>query len=253
MANISTTSLWIQYYRPKSESKLRLFCFPYAGGSASVFRAWSDLLPPEIEICPVQLPGRENRLQESLFTHMVPLVGALGQALLPYLDRPYAFFGHSMGALLCFELTRYLGQMNVPDPLRLFVSGHRAPQLTDHSQPIHDLPESAFLEELRRLKGTPDEVLQNTELLNLVIPALRADFAVCETYRYAPAKPLLCPISALGGLEDEEVPRGDLAAWREQTRGSFTLRFFVGNHFFIHTARNSLLHAVLRDLFVYLR
>ena len=142
---------------------------------------------------------------------------------------PYAFFGHSMGSLISFELVRYLRREgHDPGPVRLFVSGHRAPQLPDPDPPTHHLAEPEFIEELRRLKGTPEEVLQNAELLRLMLPLLRADFALCETYIYRPEKPLTCPITAFGGLQDDEVPRETLAAWHEQTYNSFKLRFFVG-------------------------
>src|SRR5205814_4666171 len=193
MMNTPTVDSWIQYYQSKPQACLRLFCFPYAGGGASIFRTWSENLPPEIEACPIQLPGRESRLLEAPFSQLFSLIEPVAQALLPYLDMPCAFFGHSMGALVSFELARYLRRQHGLSPVHLFVSGRRAPQLSDPDPPIHPLPEAEFLEELRSLKGTPEEVLQNTELLQLLLPLLRADFAVCETYAYAPETPLLCP------------------------------------------------------------
>lgn len=217
-----------------------------------MFRTWSELLPPEVEVCPVQLPGREGRLQEQPFNRMSALVENAARALLPYLDRPYAFFGHSMGALLSFELARHLRRMCVRSPSHLFVSGCRAPQLPRQSASIHDLPEDAFLEELRRLNGTPEEVLQNDELLRLLLPTLRADFAICEHYVYAQEEPLSFPLTAFGGLQDSDVPRGDLVAWHEHTRSTFNVRFFAGNHFFLRPARNSLLQALLQDISTYL-
>jgi medium-chain acyl-[acyl-carrier-protein] hydrolase len=247
-----TVDPWIQFWQPKPQAQLRLFCFPYAGGGASIFRTWSETLPPQIEICPVQLPGRESRLLEAPFSQLFSLIEPLAQALLPYLDMPCAFFGHSMGALISFELVRYLRQQHGLSPVHLFVSARRAPQLIAPDPPIHHLPEPQFVEELRRLKGTPEEVLQTAELLQLLIPFLRADFAMCETYLYTPEEPLACPISVFGGLQDDEVSRDMLTAWREQTRGSFKLRFFVGDHFFLHAARASLFQALLQDLFNYL-
>lgn len=249
MTNTSTVNLWLQYWRPSRRARLRLFCFPYAGGGASIFRTWSELLPPEIEVYPVQLPGRESRLHETAFSELLSLISPLAQALLPYLDMPYAFFGHSMGSLISFELARYLRrERHHPGPIHVFVSGHRAPQLPDPDPPTHHLPEPEFIEELRRLRGTPEEVLQSAELLHLMLPLLRADFALCETYLYHPEKPLTCPITAFGGLQDDEVPRETLAAWREQTCNSFKLRFFVGDHFFLHKEQLSLLQALSLDL-----
>jgi medium-chain acyl-[acyl-carrier-protein] hydrolase len=240
---------WFQHWQAKPQARVRLFCFPYAGGGASIFRTWAEHLPPEIAVCPVQLPGRESRLLEEAHPEISSLVDELAQALLPYLDLPYAFFGHSMGALIGFELTRYLCRKNYsPGPLHLFVSAHRAPQILDPDQPTHNLPEPAFIEELRRLKGTPEEIMADTELLHLVLPLLRADFALCETYHYVPERPLSCPITALGGLQDEEVPRNMLAAWKVQTRKAFKLRFFAGDHFFLHKERAALLHVLALDL-----
>ncbi len=242
-------SPWIQYWQPKFETRLRLFCFPYAGGSAAIFRLWPELLPPQIEVWPVQLPGRERRISEQPFEHLDPLIDALMEALLSYLDEPYAFFGHSMGALISFELTRALRKTgSTAGPMRLCVSGHRAPQLPDTLPPVHNLPEHRFIEELQRLKGTPEEVLQHPELLQLLFPLLRADFAVCETYTYTHQAPLTCPISAFGGLRDGEVPCESIVAWCDQTRGPFNVHFFDGGHFFLREQQASLLRILAHDL-----
>lgn len=243
-----TVDSWVTCPMPNPQAWLRLFCFPYAGGGASNFLTWSDDLPPDIEVCPIQLPGRENRLRKMPFTRLPPLVQALVQALLPYLDTPFAFFGHSMGALIGFELARQLRRQYGLGPVHLFVSGHRAPQIPNPRPLIHQLPESAFVEELRRFDGTPELVLQNTEVMEVFLPILRADFSICETYIYSPEDPLECPISAFGGLQDLLVSRHDLEAWRDQTLGSFTLRMFPGGHFFLHNARALLLRAVSQDL-----
>jgi medium-chain acyl-[acyl-carrier-protein] hydrolase len=246
---------WLRNWHDRPYAGIRLFCFPYAGGGASIFHSWSGHLPRSIEVCPVQLPGREDRLGERAFSNMAALLDALVPVLLPYLDMPYAFFGHSMGALISFEVTRYLyriGQRN--KPLHLFVSGHRAPQLPDTDPPTYELPEPEFIEKLRHLKGTPEAVLQNTELLHLLLPLLRADFALCETYSYTHEKPLECGLSAFGGLQDSDVSREALEAWRKQTSGQFKMRFFEGGHFFLHqeNARFSLLKALSFDLLSYL-
>jgi medium-chain acyl-[acyl-carrier-protein] hydrolase len=150
----------------------------------------------------------------------------------PHSQLPYAFFGHSMGSLVAFELAREMRRRGLPGPELLMVSGHRAPQRPDPEPPIHGLPEHEFLEEIRQLNGTPEAVLKNPELLQLVIPVLRADFEVCETYAYEEETPLACPIAAFGGTEDADVPREDVAAWSHQTTGPFTLRMFPGGHFY---------------------
>jgi medium-chain acyl-[acyl-carrier-protein] hydrolase len=179
---------------------------------------------------------------------MDPLVKALARAIRPYLDRPFAFFGHSLGAKIGFELARRLRAPGASGPVYLFFSGSNAPQMTDSDPPIHTLPDAEFLETLRRFNGTPEALLQNEELLQLFLPTLRADIALHETYRYVPGEPFDCPISAFGGREDDEVSRDGLAAWHAQTRGAFTLRMFPGDHFFLRSARTLLLEAVFRDL-----
>lgn len=252
--NATDTHLWFQHWQRKPQTLVRLFCFPYAGGGASIFHQWAENFPSEIEVCPVQLPGRENRLLEQPFTQFPPLVSCLAQVLRPYLDTPYAFFGHSMGALISFELARYLRREGQAGNLvHLFVSGHRAPQEPDQDPPTYHLPEPEFLEELRRLKGTPEEVLQNPELLHLLLPLLRADFSLCETYCYIYERPLSCPISAFGGLQDAEVPTATVPSWQKQTGGSFRLRFFAGDHFFLHREQAALIHAISLDLFKHLK
>lgn len=185
---------------------------------------------------------------ESPFTHLEPVVKNLASALLPYLDKPFAFFGHSMGALISFELTRLLRRDDQLSPVHLFISGRRAPQLPDSDSPIHDLPESAFLEELRHLNGTPPEVLENAELMQLFLPMLRADFSVVETYAYTPEPPLNCPITVFGGLQDSKASCDELEAWREQTKASFVLQMFPGDHFFLHSAQPLLLQSLSQKL-----
>lgn len=239
---------WIPSFRPNPQARLRLFCFPYAGGGASAFHGWSNALPRGIQVCPVQLPGHENRLREPYFTRLMPLVQAVAQALTPYLDMPFAFFGHSLGALVSFELARQLGAERKLEPACLFVSGHAAPQIPDLHPPVHQLPDAGFLEQLRNFNGTPREVLQNSELMQILLPILRADFAMNETYVYPPGKALRCPISAFGGLQDPLANREELTAWREQTCGPFKLRIFLGGHFFLHSARMLVLRAIAEDL-----
>ncbi|MFN7945823.1 MAG: thioesterase domain-containing protein [Blastocatellia bacterium] len=239
---------WIDAARLTDRAGLRLFCFPWSGAGASVYYKWASVFPPGIELCPVQLPGRESRLTEPAFQHLEPLVEAAGNALLPYLNRPFAFFGHSMGALIGFELARWLRRHQHPGPVHLLVSGHNAPQFPGDYAPIHALPEPEFIAELRRLNGTPDEVLNHAELRDLIVPVLRSDFSVCETYNYTAEAPLSCPISAFGGLQDVDVSRAKLEAWREQTTGAFSMRLFPGDHFYLLTARHHLLRALALEL-----
>jgi medium-chain acyl-[acyl-carrier-protein] hydrolase len=224
---------WISRGKPRPKTRLRLFCFPYAGAGSLIFRTWPDGLPADVEVCPVQFPGRGTRLTERPFTQLAPLVELLAQALAPFLDKPFAFFGHSLGALVSFELARRVRRQYGLHPARLFVSAGRAPQIPHRAAPIHGLPEREFLAELRRLNGTPGDLLDHEEFMAIMLPLLRADFAVYETYVYSTEPPLSCPISAFGGMQDQRVNESELEAWRAQTDASFSLRMFPGDHFFL--------------------
>jgi medium-chain acyl-[acyl-carrier-protein] hydrolase len=247
-SSISTSTPWIAHGKPNPYADLRLFCFPYAGGSALVYRQWQNVLPATIEVCPVQLPGRGARLHEPLFTSLGPLVEAIARALFPYDDKPFAFFGHSMGALISFELARLLKQAGHRGPQGLFVSGRRAPHVPCREPPLFDLPDAEFFQELGRLNGTPREVLEHPELMQLMLPLLRADFSVAENYDYAAGAPLDCPITVFGGLQDGYTNRDDLSGWREHTSAPCTVRMFTGDHFFINTAQPLLLRVLSMEL-----
>lgn len=249
MNTILKSTVWVKKYTQlDSQAELRLFCLPYAGGSSQIYRDWMNHLSRKIELCPIELPGRGSRLNEAPITDLSTLVQEIALGIHHYLDRPFAFFGHSMGALLSFELTRLLRQQGYPSPAHLFVSGYRAPQLKSDSTLIHNLPEPEFTEEIRQLGGTPEAVLANAELRELVFPALRADFAAIETYRYRPCTSLVCPITVFGGLQDRGVDVADLEAWRQHTTGKFGLQMFSGNHFFLHQVQPSILQAIDRQL-----
>lgn len=239
---------WVSIRVPRSNNSIRLFCFPYAGGSSMIYRNWSSILPENYEVCSIRLPGRESRMMESPFTSLDPLIDSLTDAIIPYLDKPFVFFGHSMGAKIAFELARSLRKKAGLEPLHLFVSGSPAPQIPRTRKNIFDLPEADFIEELRLLDGTPKEVLQHPELMQLIMPILRADFELVQTYSYKPGLRLRCPITAFGGTQDHEVNRESLEAWSKESAGPFSLRMVAGNHFFINTARFQLLSLVAQEL-----
>lgn len=239
---------WLARSKEMPDAQLRLFCFPYAGGTAASFRLWQEALPRSIQLSAVQPPGRGDRLSEPPFRHLPEMIQALGPALLPFFNKPFAFFGHSMGALIIFELTRWLRSTDNPMPVHLFVSGRHAPHLPNDEPSIHDLPEPEFIERLRQLDGTPQEVLSHPELMQIMIPLLRADFSVCGTYEYQSEAPLNCPLTVFGGLEDVEVPREKLEPWRVHTSSSFSLQMFPGSHFFIHSAKDDLVRAISTKL-----
>lgn len=244
--------LWFPYYRPKPQARLRLFCIHYAGGGASVFRSWPELMPDQIDICALQLPGHESRLSEDLITNFPQLIETLLPVFLPYLDMPYAFFGHSMGASISFELARALNQSGQKPPAHLFVSGRRGAQVERREPLTHNLPDPEFIEKLRDLEGTPEEVLQHKELLEFLLPVIRADFTLSETYTYHSQELLSCPLSAYGGLQDKDVTRADLAAWQLETSGPFVQRMFPGHHFFLNSARGNLLQILSQELLAHL-
>lgn len=228
---------------------MRLYCFPYSGASASIYYPWLDILPNCIEICPVQLPGRGNRISEAPFTSLPALLNALETGLDPtFSDKPFAFFGHSMGALIGFELARRLEARYRTSPVYLFVSGHSAPQLPDESEPMYVLENGEFIEKLRSLNGTSEEILQDPELLELVLPILRADFELSETYNFIEGSPLECPICACGGLQDKFLDRDGLEAWKVHTTQKFSVRMFQGDHFYLNHNRIYLLQVIAQEL-----
>jgi len=207
------------------------------------------VLPSEIDVCAVQLPGRGSRFRETPFCRVSAPVPALAEGLVPVLDRPFALFGHSMGAVIAFELARELRRRGKAAPALLVVSGHQGPRRPDKEPPFSHLPDAEFLEEVRRrYDGIPPEVLAEEELLQLLLPVLRADIQVLETYVRAEEPPLDCPVSAFGGEGDPHVSVEDLEAWREETRGAVRVTTFPGGHFFVETARTEVLRTLGKDL-----
>lgn len=252
MSHENTQRSWIHAAAPRPRARLRLFCFPHAGGGASSYHAWGAQLAPDIELCAVRLPGREGRLAEPPPRSMQQLVALLSDGLAPSLDRGFALFGHSLGATVAFELARSLRRHARPTPVHLFVSGCAAPHLRAAREAgtpaLHALPDDVLIAGLRQLGGVPSEIMAVPELLSVVLPTLRADLELDETYVHRAERPLDCPITAFGGLEDETVARDQLEAWRDQTRARFALHLLPGNHFFLHTGPGSILAAMTRDL-----
>lgn len=237
---------WLMH-RLNPNARLRLFCLPYAGGGASIYRAWPAGLPAEIEVCSVQLPGRENRLMEPPFSRMDPLVEALAEALAGALDRPFALFGHSMGALIAYELAKLLRRKHRMAPQHLFLSACHAPEIPDAKR-WHDLGEQALMAELRQVPGFPAAVLEHAGLMQLVLPAIRADAAVTETYVYRPAEPLDVPFSVFASEQDELIPRPAVDPWRGHTRAAFELYLIEGHHLYIQDQAPRMMRVILDKL-----
>jgi surfactin synthase thioesterase subunit len=212
---------------------VRLFCLPFAGGGASTFHGWARVFPADVEIRAVQLPGREARMAEPRITDALALAGRVADAVEWQLDRPYALFGYSMGALLAFEAARELRRRSFPAPLRLFVAAFRAPQLPASFPPLGRLPPELLLQAVRERYQPPEEALSVPELRDLLLPVLRDDIALIDDYTYHDEAPLDCDIDAYAGERDHSVPPDAVAKWREQTTGAFSLTLFAGGHFFL--------------------
>ncbi len=240
-----STNPWIAPRRPKPEADVRLFCFPFAGGGASTYRDWQSALGPRIDVYPVQLPGREDRLKERPEGSMRVLASRLADALKPLFRGRFAFFGHSMGALIQYELTRELERRGADLPFLIMPSARRAPHIALQSEPIHHLSDEAFIKRLNdRYQAIPEAVLAEPELMAIFIPMLKADFQMLETYRHEDAAALRAPISAFAGARDAGETPALVWKWRELTAGPFKLDVIDGGHFFLSESRAALLPAV---------
>jgi medium-chain acyl-[acyl-carrier-protein] hydrolase len=220
-------------FNPAQGTSCRLFCFPYGGGGASVYQPWARKFVSTIQLCPIQLPGRENRHTESPITQFHLLISTLVEVLKPLLDVPFAFYGHSLGALSAFETTRELTRRGMPNPTQLFISGCRAPQLTQ-APPMRSTSDDDFLTAVEQLYGElPSAIRSDPEMLPFFLRVLRADFDLLESYRYVPEEPLAIPMHVFGGMDDTHVQESQLEAWRIHAADQFSLRMYAGDHFFI--------------------
>jgi surfactin synthase thioesterase subunit len=236
---------------PDAAVATRLFCFPYAGAGASVFRKWQSMLAPEVAVLPVQLPGRSTRLAERPRTRLCGLAGEIAEALAPSLDAPYALFGYSLGALVAFEFARELRRRGAPTPGHFFACARRAPCLPETDGHVHDLPDAAFVSAVgARYEAIPPEVAAEAELMALLLPALRADFEMLETYVYRDEPPLDCPITAIAGIDDPRATAPEVEAWERETRAAFSVRRFPGGHFFFRDRESVVAELVRSELAV---
>lgn len=239
---------WLWSGSPR-DGDLRLFCVPCAGHGASMYRTWADGLPPEIEVWALQPPGRENRLEEAPFADVTALVRDAATALEALLDnRPFAIVGHSMGALIGFELARELRRKGRPQPCRLFLSGRSAPQAGVTGPRRHDLPDALFLRSVQQLNTALAQDDEYLDAIRFMLPTLRADFTMCECYTYVEEPALPCDLSVWGGEADMEAGIVQLAGWREHTTGHFALRMFPGDHFFLMAQKKAVLRVLAEEL-----
>lgn len=228
---------------------MKLLCLPYSGASAMVYSRWRRTLPQWLRVRPLELPGRGARFGEPLQTDMHVLARQLAKELIPAVRQPYVLFGHSLGALLAFELAHALRELGCPPPLMLFASGTAAPTRREDYEKGYAQAKSdtELIAELRELQGTPEEVLASRELMSLTLPILRADFLMCGRYHYRQPPRLALPIHVLGGTRDRSSLE-QLQAWAAETASDFSLDMFEGGHFFIHEHESRVLQVITERL-----
>lgn len=251
---VEDPDLWLTSPRPVDDPVYRLFCFPYAGGSAAIYKPWPELLTASVEVQAVQLPGRSGRMEETPVDDIEQVLEALLFAIEPFTDLPFAFYGHSMGALLAFEVTKRLWAEHRVGPTHLFVAARRAPHQPSRNQTLHEQPTEKVVSFLRSLRAVPAEVLDHAELMELLLPALRADLKLDGLYEYAPGAGVSCPVIAFGGQDDEYVLDDEIAGWSMHAGGGFELVTLPGDHFFVDqpTGRRLLLERIRKEIGSYL-
>lgn len=247
MPQTAVDDVWIRRFHPGPSHSTTLVCFPHAGGSASYFRPLSQALKSSLQVLAVQYPGRQDRLHHERLTSIGDFADEVFTALAPLLHRPLAFFGHSMGAMIAFEVARRMKERRDTAPATLFVSGRRAPS-RHREESLHLLDDAGLVEELRGMSGTDAQILDNPEVLRMVLPPMRSDYTAVETYRYQPGPKLDCPIVALVGDEDERVDRDEVQAWSEHTNGPFALHTFAGGHFYLTEHQSAVVDIITRQL-----
>ncbi|MBK3562588.1 thioesterase II family protein [Streptomyces sp. MBT62] len=228
------------------ESSHRLICFPHAGAGATAYADWVRLLPPDMELVAVQLPGRQNRIAEEPFTEVGPLVNVLTHALRPVLGGSFSFFGHSAGASLAYEVTKALRAQGRPGPARLFLSAQPAPDATGIRR-LHELPEEEFHAEVLGLGGIDPEIAEDEYVMDSLLSVLRADFTLWERHRTTPDSPLDCPITALAGESDPRAPKDAVEAWRRFTNAEFDAHYYPGGHFYFLDASAEMVSLIARQ------
>lgn len=226
---------WITPVKADGTTKLRLFCFPFAGGVSSYFNAWQPKIAQGVELCPVMLPGREKLVRQTPISDIHQLCNALLDQLDPHINVPFVFFGHSMGALIAYELAQLMCKLSITPPLHLFLSAFPAPGLLARPAPIHNLSDSEFKAAIASFNGTPQEVLDDDALMSVILPYLRADFKMVETYTHKHNSRLPVPISVYGG-KDDYITRNNLAKWKDNTLMSWQLHMFTGGHFYLSSS-----------------
>ncbi|MDC0710140.1 alpha/beta fold hydrolase [Stigmatella sp. ncwal1] len=237
---------WFPYVKARADARLRLVCFPFAGGTASSMQRWAEQIPG-VEVLAAQYPGRETRFGETPFRDVRTMAAALGPVVRSLADRPFAFFGYSMGTLVAVEVTRWLLREGAPLPVGLLVAAGTPPGRRK-VRPLYALPEKEFIEALERYGGTPPQVLAHKDLMEMLAPMLRADFEIVDTYKVIDESPLPLPLSAFAGDADPHAMPDVMEGWKDLTSKDFSFQVFPGEHFFIHSAAEALREAIERSL-----
>ncbi|MGO7169637.1 thioesterase II family protein [Rhizobium leguminosarum] len=232
-----TISSWL-LRRVQRDARIRLFCFPYAAGNPAAYLAWQEVLGPSVEVCAIQFPGRGRRLREANIDRLDPLVHRLAPVISSECNLPFSFFGHSLGALVAFELARFCKRMNIRQPEQIIVSGCEAPSMRTQDDALHLLDDEHLIAELREYNGTPAEILDHQEYMALALPSIRADFAIAETYEYRPGVRLDQPLHVLAGVGDRIVPSDRVPQWLNETTRPGSVHWFEGDHFFVDAQRD---------------
>ncbi|KWV31390.1 thioesterase II family protein [Micromonospora rifamycinica] len=240
-------SRWIRRFHQSPDAEIRLFCLPHAGGSASYFFPMSRSLTPAVEVLPVQYPGRQDRRFEACVDDLHELADRVFAAVRGLADRPVAFFGHSMGAALAFEVALRMEATLGVSPRHLIVSGRRAPS-TSRVEQVHLRDDDGIVAELRTLSGTADDMLGDHDILRMILPAIRADYRAIETYRGRSDGTVRAPITVLTGDADPRVSLGEAHRWRSHTTGAAEVLVFPGGHFYLNDCRNDVNGVVARIL-----
>lgn len=240
---------WLTNFNQSEKNKTRLFAFPYSGSGAIAYHSWAPYFSQyEIDLIGIQLPGRENRRNEKLITNLTELTDLLFEIISPMANIPFAFLGHSMGGLIAFELTQKLQNSKLPLPQHLFISGLRTPDMPNPNPELHQLSDSKLLKKIAEYGGTPSAILNNIELMALLLPIIRADFELFETYRYKASEPLRCPITLFSGSEDNIVRPAYLKNWETHTTKVLNQAIYSGNHFFIQENKHGIIDKIAKTL-----
>jgi surfactin synthase thioesterase subunit len=234
-------SPWFTTYNQPMKNQARVFAFPYSGAGSSAYHQWASYFSQRnIDFIGMRLPARENRMGEEPVSNLSLLINSLSSEIIPFLNKPFVFFGHSLGALIAFELCRALRKKGASLPAHLFVSAFHPPSQPNPNKALHQLAENEFIDGIRAYGNTSEKVLSNALLMELLLPMLRADFALHETYHYKKEPPLSCPITVFKGDQDNFAKARDMSAWQQETNSYYEEIEYRGGHFFLNDYRESI-------------